>query len=209
MKILGGLYPLLQVAIELRPADVERLKRSVALGRASASMYRCLAGGKATDSISTKELHELVLAIAALPDGFDVAVEIFYMRIHFEHGNIEGITAHLAATGCALMERVVFAKDKNDLNEHRLGEICQRCLKGVEGASVVTSICERLKTAVRTHATYPFYHRDLIHGLFQAQPVATLNGLCRGDQNELHEGVRILHDTGKLPIVSDEDLVAW
>jgi hypothetical protein len=60
-ETLARWYPFLQVSVDLEERDVARLKRSLALGKAPAEMYRHLACGRATDPIPAPDLKELVL----------------------------------------------------------------------------------------------------------------------------------------------------
>ena len=209
---LAGLYPFLQVAVPLAASDIARLKRSVALGRAPATAYGYLAYGRATDPIPAPELKELILGIAALPSGQDVAIEVLQMRLHSDIKQEREIAAELIETGRELLQQIVFTR-KNDRGDHWLGEIGAVCLAGGKGAAVVVGICQRLKSAVAKYETSASNHDDLLVGLFTAQPIAALDGLCGGDQDALERGIRVLRDVHSrshpLAVVSDEDLLRW
>lgn len=211
-ETLAELYPFLQVAVDLEAADVARLKRSVAFGKAPAGMYQCLAYGRASEPIPARDLQEILLTIAAMPSGYEVAIEILHMRLHSDKERAYGIAAELVDTGCELMQQLTFT-NKNDREDYQLGELTQSCLVGERGAAVTTGICQRLKTAAAKYETSAFYHDDLLVGLFNAHPHAALDGLCGGDQKELELGVGVLCDVSSrknpLAAVSDEDLLNW
>jgi hypothetical protein len=192
-ETLAGLYPFLQVAVRLETPDVARLKRSIALGKAPAAMYWHLCSGWATDPIAAPDLRELVLAIAAMPSGYHVAIEILDMRLFSAKERKDEFAPELIDAGCELIEQFTFAK-KNDREDHRVGDLALYCLKGEKGAAVTTGICQRLRHAVAKYETSAFYHDDLLSGLFRAQPLAALDGVCGGDQKELDLGIRILRD---------------
>ncbi|MBZ5608788.1 MAG: hypothetical protein LAP38_11045 [Acidobacteriia bacterium] len=214
-ETLAGLYPILQVSVNLEEQDVARLKRSVALGKAPAAMYQYLAYGRATDPIPAPDFQELVLAIAAMQSGYDVAIEILDMRLHSDKDRQEGIAPELVDAGCDLMRQFTFAKNNVQAyrEDYRLGDITKSCLKGEKGAAVTMEICHKLKCAVAKYDTSTIYHDDLLVGIFGAQPTAALDGLCGGDQKELEQGISILQDVDArkhpLTVVSDEDLLNW
>jgi hypothetical protein len=203
-------YPYLQVAIPIGEQDVARLKRSLALGRTPARAYVNLAYGRATDPIPPAELRSLILALAALPDGYDVALELLHMRLHAD-GN-EELDPALIATGQDLLRRFSFT-EKNAREDYRIGEIARACLGGEQGSIVAQELCAKLRDAVATHATYGFYHDDLLQGLFHAQPFASLNGLCSGDEDDLTRGIGILHDVRSrkdlIGVIPEEELLRW
>jgi hypothetical protein len=209
---LGAWYPYLQVAFDIGAQDVARLKRSLVLGKAPAWVYKNLASGRATDPIPAGDLRDLVLAIAARLDGYDVAVEILHMRLHSEQEHKGPIPPALIDAGCALLQGYVFAK-KYDRADYRLGAMTKSCLVGAQGAAVTIELLRKLKAAIAKHDTTAFAHDDLVVGLFTAQPTAALDGLCGGDAKELERGIRILRhiDDRKQPlaVVPEEDLLAW
>jgi hypothetical protein len=211
-ETLAQWYPFLQVSFPLDLEGVARLKRSLALGKTPVAMYECLAYGRATDPIPAPDLKELVMTMAAMPSGYDVAIEILHMRLHSDEGRKDGIAPELIDAGRDLMEQLVFTK-KNDREDYRLGGIAKSCLKGAKGAAVVKAICRKLKTAVAKYETYAFDNDDLLEGLFSAQPIAALDELFAGEATELQQGLRIMHDVRirkyPLGVVTEADLLHW
>lgn len=209
-ETLAGIYPFLQVAVKLGDQDVERLKRSVKLGKAPAAAYRNLAYGRATDPIPALDLQELVLAIAGMPSGYDIAIEIFYMRLHSDKDRKVELAPEFVATGRQLIQQFTFTS-RNDRDDYEMAEITKSCLHGEKGASVTTDFCRRLKRAVENCETNAFYHDDLLVGLFSAQPIAALEGLCGGDQKELELGSESCATSAdaSLPSLSFRTVISW
>jgi hypothetical protein len=209
---LGVIYPILQIAVDLEAPDVARLKRSLAIGKAPATMYRCLAGGRATDPIPPAELRDIVLAIAEMPSGYDVAVEILYMRLFAGRKKPFEIPSELVETGIHLLRALNLSR-RGVREDHHMGDLAKSCLRGAEGTAVAEQLCARLKAAVRSYATSPASHDDLLVGLLTAQPLAVLDVLCGGPPDSLEEGVSLLRDGAVrkpvLDAVSDNDLIAW
>jgi hypothetical protein len=211
-ETLAGLYPFLQVAVTLEAPDVARLKHSVRVGRAPAGMYQYLAYGRATDPIPPADLQELVLAIAALQNGYDTALEILHMRLHADKDHPDAIAPELIDAGCALLQQFNFT-GRNDREDYRMGDLTKYCLIGEQGAAVTAGLCLRLKQAVTHYETNALYHDDLLVEMLSAQPIAALDALCGGDQQELEKGIRILRDAESrkhpLSVISDQDLTRW
>jgi hypothetical protein len=113
---LSRWYPCLQVAIKIESRDVARLQRSLAVRKAPARIYTYLAYGRATDPIPAKEMKELVLTIAGLPDGDDVAVEILHMRLHSDEEREGGVAPELIDAG----GRRLIARETSGSNDHSL-----------------------------------------------------------------------------------------
>jgi hypothetical protein len=175
-------------------------------------MFKQLAYGRATDTIPPADFKDIVLMIATMKAGYDVAVEMLSMRLHSHRERGEPIARELADAGCELLRQLNLAT-KNDQGDYQIGEIAKDCLTGEHGAAVATTLCARLRAAVTTYQTYAFCHDDLLDALFNAQPRAALDGLCGGDSEELDRGIRLLRDVeGRkrpLAVVSEADLLRW
>lgn len=211
--VLAPHYPYLQVAAALEASDVARLKRSVTVGRVPAIAYRCLAMGCTADTIPPPELRELLLGIAGLASGNNIAIEVLDMRLRSDKERKLDIAQELIDTGRKLIEQIVFTEN-DDPDDHARGEIAIICLTGEEGAAVVTEICARLKRAVENRETSADSHSHLLVGLFTAQPAAALDGLLGGDEKALEWGIRVFQEAGSsrshpLAAVSEEDLLRW
>ena len=211
-ETLSSWYPLLQVAFPLEYRDVARLKRSVAVGKTPAHKFRFLADGRATDPILPSDLKELLLMIAEMQAGHDVAAEILHMRLYSDKERKKSIAPDLVDAGCELLRQLSF-ETATDREDRRFGGLAKDCLKGERGAAVTSTLCARLKSAVATNATHSWHHDDLLEGMLTVPPYATLDGLCGGDNEELDRGIRILCDAGirKTPLtaVTEVDLLRW
>jgi len=212
-ETLAAWYPMLQGAVRIDKRGVDRLKSSLALGKTPIARYQSLAWGRATDPISGQDLKELVLTIAAKPDGFGVAVEILQMRLHSDKEKNQGHAPETIVAGRELLRRLTFTM-KNDREHRDLGRISKSCLVGEDGAAVTRKICSRLKDSVSKYETRVFDHSDLLQGLFSVQPAAALDGLCAGDAAELKRGIRLIeqirsYNKNPLDAVPDNELFGW
>jgi hypothetical protein len=172
-ETLSAWYPVLQAAVRIDAKGVDRIRRSLALGRTPIGRYEVLAWGGAPDQISAQDLKELVLTIAAKPDGFNSALEILGMRLYSDDRRKQGHAHEIIDAGRELLRQLRFTK-KTDREDHRLEAIAKACLVGEEGAEVARGICRKLKDSVAKYETYSFNNGGLLQGLLGAQPAAVL-----------------------------------
>jgi hypothetical protein len=213
-QTLAQWYPVLQTAIGIDTEGVNRLVRSLELGKAWIGIYRQLVAGGVTHRIPGRDFNNLLLRIAAEPGGLDIALEILHMRLSFGEGRGQSSTREIIDVGCELMAKLRFAKRKDVGSEYMLGIIARNCLLGEEGAAAVREICHNLKDAVSKSETYPFYQQELIQALLGAQPVAALEALCGDNAMDLKLGMSILEQAGQLrrnalDAVPKADLFSW
>ncbi len=208
---LARWYPSLQASFELGEKDISRLKRSLAAGKAPAAFYGSLALGRVSDRIPAPDLKEIVIGIAGMQSGYEVATEILHMRLHSAAERKEEIAPDFAEAGCQLILRRQFTRETRE--EYRLGSIAKSCLSGLRGASVATEVCRRLRAAAVKRETSAYSHQDLLLGLLSCQPAATLDGLCGGTDAELREGVKVLKDasiqSNVMAAAADNEVLDW
>jgi hypothetical protein len=208
---LASVYPVLQTAVGIDEKGVQRLMRSLELGKAPIRTYRNLIAGGVTHKIPGKDFNNLLSRIAAEPQGSDIAIDILHMRLSF--ASDQSSPSELIDIGCELMRRLTFAH-REAVDDYRLGIVARKCLIGDRAAATVEEICRNLKNAVLKSETYAFYHADLLLLLFAAQPLAALQGFCGGDDTDLRSGVKILNEAGQLrrnPFdeIPEANLLAW
>jgi hypothetical protein len=210
---LGAWYPGLQTAVTIDEAGLNRLLRSLNLRKASIQMYRPLEGGGATNNLSGRDFNKLLLSIAAVSRGLEIALNILRMRLLFE-GRSQSSPAELVCIGCELMRKIDFTERRSDVDVYNLGIIARSCLIGDEGALAVREMCKNLKQSVVESKTYGFYHDQLLKVLLQVQPLPCLDALCGGSKSELELGMTILKQAGGLrgnpfDLIPEAELLAW
>jgi len=212
-ETLYAWYPVLQAAVRIDAKGVDRIRRSLALGRTPIGRYEVLAWGGAPDQISAHDLKELVLTISSKVDGFNLALEILGMRLYSDDRKKQRHAPEIVGAGRELLRQLKFRK-KTDRQDYRLEVISKGCLVGEEGAEVAREICRELKDSVAKYETYSFDNGGLLLGLLTAQPAAVLDGLCSGDPAAIKQGIRILevggrHSKNLLDVVPEGDLLDW
>jgi hypothetical protein len=211
---LARWFPILQTAVGLDKKGVERLMRSLAIGKAEIGIYGNLIMGGITHELGGADFNGLLLRIAQAPDGADIATEILFMRLFSEEGRSRSSTSELIDIGCDLMSLTSFPNRRNVGFDHKMRTIAGFCLLGEKGAATVREICKNLKDAVSRSETSGYYQQELLQVLFRAQPLAALEALCGESEADLKTGMRILDDASELrrnafDSIPEADLLTW
>ena len=136
---LAPCYPWLQTAAGIDEKGVIRLIRSLELGKSPIRTYRCLMFGRAMDPVPGEKVRSLLRKTAEKPGGWDVAMEVLYMRIHSLASQKESCDPETIAAGRELMCQLRFAMNAG--LDHRLDVISKHCLVGDKSAAIVEEIC--------------------------------------------------------------------
>jgi hypothetical protein len=182
--ILGAYHPILEASFNLDERGAKRILRALAQGRAAIHTYKALCYGGVSKTIPSKAMKDIVQEIATKDDGFHVAIEVLYMRLHDEKQPPEEIQE----AGRALLERIPFV-EKDQHADYRYSKIAKACLSGPGGAAFVTQLCGRLKQAILAHKTHIMYYDDLLGALMHVQPKAVLDAMSAGDEIQLEKGL--------------------
>ncbi|MGJ4748431.1 hypothetical protein ACQV5M_18875, partial [Leptospira sp. SA-E8] len=161
--------PALHSAVKIDARGIERLKKALHSRQVSVLMYQNLAYGRATDHLTGDDLGDLLLLIAEQTNGFDVALEILYMRL-FSDGSVQKQNdSELLKTGRELLRQIRFKRDSEHV-AYKLATVVRPCLAGPEGASLAAELATRLKQAIAAHETYSFDNDDLFKSLLMVHP---------------------------------------
>lgn len=204
--------PALHSDVGLDDRGVARMKRALSAGQVPVRVYEDLALG-ATDNLAGGVLGDLLLLIAHQPDGLDVALEILYARLLSDGSAHREHEPKLLEAGRELLARIKFRKGNQETG-YRLAEVVKSCLVGPDAAPIAAKIAVRLRQAVASHETSQFGNVDLLQALLEVQPVAVLDALFAGGQEDQRAGIGVLnplcHDwRNPADAISCEALISW
>jgi hypothetical protein len=171
---LAEWVPLLQCRAGMQLQGVERLKRSLANGIAPIERYRILT--YTWDTLSGEGLAELSSLISELPGGFDVALEIVWMRIALCERDKIPVPKKFVIAGRSLLSRFDFTS-KSDNHTHHLSELVKRCLVGPEGSPVAHEMCQRVRGSLERWRFADSETTSVLGMLLAVQPTVTLDAL--------------------------------
>jgi hypothetical protein len=171
---LAEWVPLLQCRAGMQLRGVERLKRSFVSGIAPIERYRTLV--YTWDTLSGEGLAELSSLISELPGGFDVALEILWMRIALYERDKVPVPREILVAGRSLLGRFDFA-DRNDNQTYHLNELIKHCLTGPDGSPVAYEMCQRVRESLARRHFADSETTSVLGILLAVQPTVTLNTL--------------------------------
>jgi hypothetical protein len=171
---LAEWVPLLQCRAGMQLRGVERLKRSLARGIAPIERYHSLV--YTWDTLSGEGLAELSSLISELPGGFDVALEILWMRIALYERDKVPVPREILVAGRSLLGRFDFA-ERNDNQTYHLNELVKHCLTGPDGSPVAYEMCQRVRESLARRHFADSETTSVLGILLAVQPTVTLNTL--------------------------------
>jgi len=212
-KILGEWFPELQAAVPINHQGVNRLHASLAAGEAPIWQYRYLSGGRVSDPIPGLDLKTLLSEMSSKDGGFDVAVEILYMRLFSDKDQKRAIDPALIEAGRALLKHLTFTKNARN-SDHRIGSLIKVCLSGADGIDGVKEICAAFLKAIAGHETYGLGYDHLLKSLFKVQPLAALDGFFDQSEEDQKRACQLLSDISHnhenpLDFVASAIILAW
>jgi len=212
VPILAQLFPILQSAVEIDTRGVARLERALQ-AQAPVLAFRHLAFGRATDQVPGGPLKKLVLLIADQPAGFDIALEILYMRFYSDDTARRDHEPELLLAGQELLHRISFRND-NPSKTYHLANVAKACLIASDAGPIAADVAVQLRQAVANYEAYSFNNEELLTALLEIQPVAVLDALFSGSEEDRHAGVRVFDDLGDhrgnpADSIPCDTLIAW
>lgn len=205
--------PLLQKAVGVDERGVERLKRALSAGEVPVSMFRNLALGRATDSLEGPVFKHLVLIIADQPDGFDVALEILFMRLFSDSSEKREHEVEILEAGRELLKSITFRKG-NQNEDYHLAGVAKASLKAHDAGPVAAEIAVRLRKAIAAYETHAMDNDHLLKALLEVHPVAVMDALFEGNELEQKAGSAVFESLGNhhgnpADAISCDVLIAW
>ena len=210
---IAAYFPIIQSAVTLDARGIKRLFRSLELGHTPTHIYHNLALGRTTDQVPAVDLARFILALAQASDGLNVALHILGMQFFCDKSDKKVHAPELIRAGQKLLTEFRFDQ-KDQQEDFELQQVVTACLGGKDGYDIATVVCDNLKRSVANHQTHGFDHNHLIRGLFDVQPMATLDALLTGDGKSSALGIEILDEISQLqpnPMgqVAESALLEW
>jgi hypothetical protein len=170
---LGSHLPFLQARIGIDSAGIERLRRAVAKGALRAEDFYSIANGIVTDSPS-QELSELLLDIAELENGVEIALDILNMHFFRDRLTDHVWDTSLVEVGRNLLSRMDIHK-KGQAHDYGMQTVVSICCSGIDGEKTARELCANLRTAIESYQLSPHDVNYLLKGLFETQTFTALD----------------------------------
>lgn len=170
---LARSLPYLQARIGIDEAGIARLRRAIEKGALQSFDFMSIANGTVGDS-PPEALALLLLDIADLPDGVEIALDILHMHFYRDREAGRQRNPTLIALGRNLLRRTDFSKT-GTLRDYGLHTIIRVCCTGSDGEATARDVCANIRGAMEV--CYLSRH-DLSHvlkALFETHPAAGLD----------------------------------
>lgn len=190
--VLLTFFPLLHSAVRLDKRGAQRLERALRTGQVPIGMYQNLAFGRTTDHLAGTTLKSLLLLIADQSDGFEVALEILYMRLCSDVANKRKHDSDLIEAGRNLLRRVTFERNRHR-DDYELAAIAKACLTESDAGPVAAELAVRLRRAVEAYEIHALENNDLLKALLEVQPMAVLDAWF-AEKREQHSSILAFND---------------
>ncbi|SEN67529.1 hypothetical protein [Paenibacillus sp. OK076] len=206
-ELLSEVFPSLQ-SVVIDTDGLDRLKRSLQLGKAPISSFGSLALIETHDIDFNEKFFELIRLISSKEDGLAVAIELFYMRIFRDN---KDLSQDIISLGQELVLNYDFTQRSFE-NHHFVSEIIKICFRKVESTRNAKRIATKLYSSITEDNVF---FSDLDHvflSLVEVQPLEFLEVFVR-DTEEMD--YRIAHifsgqlNLNPLNLISDELIINW
>lgn len=210
---LAQFFPQLQVSIGLDRAGIVRLYDSLGLENCPIWAYKALGDGRISECLSGPDIRRLLLKIAAIPSGFEVAVYILQMRLYLDQDSKREHAPEIIDVGQEFLKQLTFTwRDVQD--DYRLGEIAKACLVGSNGARIADELLRNLDEATSICNAHAHDYHLLVEAIVSVQPVVVLNRFLGGSKAEGERVVQFFHRirlNGNDPLssISQRILLEW
>ncbi len=175
-EVLGEWFPQLQERCKIDQQGIERLHRSLDIGKAPVTSFKYLGWGHAYDSLSDDDLAELVRKILLRENGAELVVEILANRNRNKEKQLDIAIGILNVMRDALcLYQFYKNEDEIDYDCHCLAELATICLAGSEGADAARTVCQRLIKSIIESNHHANDYSNLVRILAQLQPIVFLN----------------------------------
>jgi hypothetical protein len=215
-ELLGEWFPILQTASQIDKRGVERLQKSLELGRAKLGSYHYIAYGRAHELITDDDLAELLLLILSKQDGIGVAVEILNMRFHGRNSETPPCSSNLINAARKVLSLYSFPDERgrHDKQDYELNQIAVVCLDGEGGSDAAEGLCRNIVDAIINNRVYSFDYPELFNTIARLQPRVFLYHFLGDEKIEKYHRKRIFESgferhINPLNQISDKDLLSW
>jgi hypothetical protein len=170
---IANALPYLQAQTGISEDGITRLQRAIQNGAVEAWAFKNLSGAIIGD-VPSEAFGRLLLNIANLIDGVEVAISILQMHFYSDRQAGKTTSSALIDVGRALLCRADFSR-KQTRTDYEIGTIIQMCCEGAEGQTLAHEICTQICCEIK--ASYLSYHhiKYVLDALLKTQPSTVLD----------------------------------
>ena len=171
--VLSPFFPTIQTSYPVDEAGAQRLISSIAHGRAQLQAYSYLMNGGVSDTIPLPLFREILLGLVSLPNGYEIAIDIFKMRIFSLKSAKSSVDCETTALGRELLKLNEFHSENHN-HAYHVNEVAAACLVGEAAYEDALTICTNLARALVVNRSRAGRYGELGKTLFRLQPMAAI-----------------------------------
>jgi hypothetical protein len=172
--VLAPLFPELQASASVGERGGRRLLHAITIGIGDVWRYKYLGLGGVADSIPSSIYRQFLSKLVDVEDGYSVAVELAWMRLHPRGRDNQQIDAEMLGLFRDLLLRLKFADlDANVI--YKLKVTAEISLRGPSGQDAAARLCAAFVTEFSDYQSGYWRYGDLIEKLFTLQPEIALD----------------------------------
>lgn len=179
----------LQACVGLNDKGIARLRRAITRGVVTARNFNGIANGSVAES-SPEQLGRLLLDIANLTDGVEIALDILHMLFcrEQEQEQLRSPSPSLIDVGRDLLLRADFGQ-KQTLHDFRLRTVIRICCAGAGGEATLRVISARIRSGLEAMYFLSYNLRNLLKALFETHPLIALDEFLLPKLNPKNRGI--------------------
>ena len=170
---LASVLPYLQARVGIDEEGIMRLRRAIRKDVVKADDFCCIANGEVGDS-PPEPLGALLLDIAGLVDGVEIALDILHMRFFCDHEAGRSPQVNLIELGRTFLCRLDVSRI-SDSRDYGLHTIIHKCCSGDDGEATAREVCMHICDAMEKHYFSLYNLKNVLNALFETQPVTALD----------------------------------
>lgn len=204
---LGYLFPILQSSVLIDEKGIHRLIRSLEINKAPTIQYRALAFGRVHEAIPDACFPEIIKLISDKSQGLEVAIKIFFMRIHGK----DSISNELQSVGRLLLTKYDFLHHQgHDSDDHQLSKILKVCLKDDTKAinQMTEDICKRINTGLSGYKIYAHQYKKVLLEIAKNKPLIFLDSFFGTEKIHRHVAHSI-KESGAIKAIDRGIIIDW
>jgi hypothetical protein len=214
--VMGQWFPVFQTISTIDQRGIERLHEALDHGKAQINTFRCLAWGRAHESINDDDLAGILRKMLLDEQGVSVAIEILTMRFHRRNKESPNVSDSLMVLTRDVLTMYTFDEKLRGRGnrDNDLADIAGICLNGEDGIGAATEVGQKLAKAIMTQRVYAFDHPKLLDSLAKAQPIVFLDVFLGGNNvEETQLGRMFFYDLERhgnpLNQIAGDELISW
>lgn len=213
---LAHIFPQIQMNVPITTKGLQRIKKSIKLGKAPKSYYSSLIDDLFYKKLNDKDLCEIVRLLATDTEGLYAGIEIYSKSI--QKKTIADLSIEVIELGFKLISEYNYADLDENCVSGAVTDIIKLCVTANDPklVDIIKMICNKLKIDIIDNKIYiySYFCNIILESIAYSQPLIFLNTFLDFEEKMPVQIKKILlvHDDSLRPVlyaIGDEILLEW